>query len=477
MDPPPQAECLVAAGLSDQLLFPTDSEYVTRNESYFDNGSKLRPTCIVQPRTGADVATALNALSNAGQAFAVRAGGYTNRVGSNNIDGGITIDLGLLAFVDYNHETETAFLGPGAKWQNVYDELENHGRFIGGARVGNLGVGGFLLGGGLSYYSGHCGFACDQIAGYDVALSNGKIIHANKQENGDLFQALKGGSNSFGIVTRFAIKTYPIRGPLWGGVALRPADIVPQASEALESFTAKVVDDLASSVIFVAIYKPDLGGDGFLTMCFNTAGVEKPKAFDDFMSLPETFSSYKTGKLQDMLPFSELPLGYYNIWYTLTFKNDASIVAKASELLYQLARDLQGHIPSNEFNTHCAFQPIPRLYTERSLESGGNILGLDAYPHDAILLQASASVKTAELAEWVRPRVEGLVSAVRDFAGDDRLCPWIYLNYAHSSQEVFESYGPENVSRIRDVAKKYDPEGVFQRLCPGGFKVEFVDSQ
>lgn len=148
----------------------------------------------------------------------------------------------------------------------------------------------------------------------------------------------------------------------------------------------------------------------------------------------------------------------------------------ASDQLFKLAKDIQAQIPNNDFSTHCAFQPIPRLYAQRSSAAGGNVLGLDSYTYDAVMMQASASVRTAELADWVRPRVESLIEAVQVFAGEERLSPWLYLNYAHSSQDVLKGYGQENVQKIRDAARKYDPEGVFQRLCPGGFKVSSEDA-
>ncbi|KAK3376566.1 hypothetical protein B0T24DRAFT_222372 [Lasiosphaeria ovina] len=51
---------------------------------------------------------------------------------------------------------------------------------------------------------------------------------------------------------------------------------------------------------------------------------------------------------------------------------------------------------------------------------------------------------------------------------------WTYLNYADKSQRVLESYGVENVGKIREAARKYDPAEIFQRLCPGGFKISDV---
>lgn len=48
---------------------------------------------------------------------------------------------------------------------------------------------------------------------------------------------------------------------------------------------------------------------------------------------------------------------------------------------------------------------------------------------------------------------------------------WIYLNYAIRIQDVLGSYGPENVAKLRAASHKYDPDQVFQRLVPGGYKI------
>lgn len=49
--------------------------------------------------------------------------------------------------------------------------------------------------------------------------------------------------------------------------------------------------------------------------------------------------------------------------------------------------------------------------------------------------------------------------------------PFIYQNYAAKHQDVFAGYGEENRQRLREIRAKYDPNGVFQRLTPGYFKV------
>lgn len=173
-----QAEPLVLAGLRSRVLLPTDAGYAARIDSYWCNNAKLRPACIFQPLSAAEIAKAVTALARSRQPFAVRAGGHTNWAGSNNITDGVTIDLGLLNSTSYDPATETAHLEPGAKWKDVYAELEKHGRVVAGGREAEVGVGGFLLGGGSTFYTSRYGFACDNVLAYEVVLADGRVITA-----------------------------------------------------------------------------------------------------------------------------------------------------------------------------------------------------------------------------------------------------------------------------------------------------------
>lgn len=52
--------------------------------------------------------------------------------------------------------------------------------------------------------------------------------------------------------------------------------------------------------------------------------------------------------------------------------------------------------------------------------------------------------------------------------------PYLYLDYADKTQDPLASYGSDNIAKMKAVAKKYDPSGVFQDLVPGGFKISKV---
>jgi hypothetical protein len=69
-----------------------------------------------------------------------------------------------------------------------------------------------------------------------------------------------------------------------------------------------------------------------------------------------------------------------------------------------------------------------------------------------------------------------LVNRIRDYAesiGADN--PYLYLNYADKTQDPLAGYGAENVEKMKNAVKKYDPLGVFQNLVPGGFKISQVE--
>lgn len=140
--------------------------------------------------------------------------------------------------------------------------------------------------------------------------------------------------------------------------------------------------------------------------------------------------------------------------------------------------ELKAFIPDGNFITQCLFQPLPTLFGDRCLAAGGNVMGLERHKHNGILFLAVAMVKTPEQEAFAAPKVQAWIQAVKDFAStiEGGLLPWIHLNYADKSQAVLQSYGEENVRQIREVATKYDPDQVFQKLCPGGFKISDVKS-
>lgn len=142
-----------------------------------------------------------------------------------------------------------------------------------------------------------------------------------------------------------------------------------------------------------------------------------------------------------------------------------------------LVEELKAFIPDGNFVTQCLFQPLSKLITQRSAAAGTTVLGLDkSQKHDGLLFTAVVMVKTPEQDAWVRPKMKRWLSELRVFAAtiEDGNQQWEFMAYADASQDPLGSYGALNVERMRAAASKYDPDEVFQRLCPGGFKIRDV---
>ncbi|KAL8759916.1 MAG: hypothetical protein Q9184_003476 [Pyrenodesmia sp. 2 TL-2023] len=218
------------------VFFPQTTAYNASILSYWSQQEqRLTPSCILRPQTAQDVSKAVQVLSDyeadgsvaiAGCQFAIRGAGHTPWAGSANVDNGVTIDMTSINAVDVDHSKAVVRVGAGARWSDVYRELDAVGLGVAGGRVSAVGVGGLITGGGLSYHAPRFGFVCDQVLNFEVALANGRIVNANATSNSDLRFALKGGSNNFGIVTRFDLQAFP-QGKLWGGSTYNPISTLP----------------------------------------------------------------------------------------------------------------------------------------------------------------------------------------------------------------------------------------------------------
>ncbi|TGO29893.1 hypothetical protein BPAE_0010g00790 [Botrytis paeoniae] len=148
-------------------------------------------------------------LVERGVKFAIRGGGHSLNAGAANIESRVTINLRALNKVEVNKEQKLVSIGGGAKWGEVYSVLDGLELATSGGRVADVGVGGLTTGGGISFFSAREGLVCDNVENYEVVLADGNLVNANRSENRNLWQALKGGSNNFGIVTCFDIRTFP----------------------------------------------------------------------------------------------------------------------------------------------------------------------------------------------------------------------------------------------------------------------------
>lgn len=178
-----QCHALWEVGLGDRLLFPTDAGYEPQIATWYARNARLRPYCLVMPRNTQEVSTALTTLVNVNKGagdwhMGVRNGGHGWR-GSNNVANGVTIDPSMIHSTADDSETNLDRIQPDGRWRDVFADLQRDGVAVAGGRDGDVGVGGCLLGGRLSFFAGRLGFGCDPVVNFadmDPAAADNSLV-------------------------------------------------------------------------------------------------------------------------------------------------------------------------------------------------------------------------------------------------------------------------------------------------------------
>jgi FAD/FMN-containing dehydrogenase len=99
--------------------------------------------------------------------------------GAATIDGGITVPFENLKSIKLSSDQKTVAVQPGNKWGNVLTALSTTGVTVIAGRIGDIGVGGLTLGGGISFITNQYGLACDDVASFDVRLTPSSLVAVN----------------------------------------------------------------------------------------------------------------------------------------------------------------------------------------------------------------------------------------------------------------------------------------------------------
>ena len=112
------------------------------------------------------------------------------------------------------------------------------------------------------------------------------------------------------------------------------------------------------------------------------------------------------------------------------------------------------------------------LIQPHPVTNGTNSLGLPAGERALVLSVVTATYAHAADDDTVQRAMQAVVDAHEAvLKREGRYIPFQYLNYADRSQDPIASYGSDVKARLQTVSKKYDPEGLFQKAVPGGFKL------
>ncbi|TLD08232.1 uncharacterized protein PgNI_07240 [Pyricularia grisea] len=470
-----------------EIVRPLTAKWTGEQLEYWSTGcGKLHPSCILYPKNAQEVAAIVEALRETNETFAIKSGGHNPNLYFASIDGGPLISTGSLNQVELDTATETAKLSPGNRWDEVADKLDGSGYSIVGGRLGNVGVGGYMLGGGLSFMSTEYGWAANSVESYELVLANATIINVTRDSHPSLFKSLKGGGNVYGIVTSFTVKVYK-QGTVWGGNYFFNATPATDAAllEAVADFAMHYPDPKAG--IILTAERTGLGTVDFWTMFLYYNGEQPPAGvFDRFKSIKPWLDTTKTRTYTDLVNFNNwavLKGSVYTIGTetipmpSLDATNSSTIAASTLQDVHKNWRDVgtPALLKVGGLIASTAYQPVPRSMAAVARSKGGDLLDLND-DTDLIVMEYNYSWLLEGLErQIVDQALQDTYNGVRErvvagqAAGElpaDAYLP-LFANDAYFRQDYFGRLRPESREMAAAAKEAVDPERFFATKTEG----------
>lgn len=370
-----------------------------------------------------------------------------------------------LSSVATNDDHSIAYVGAGASWLDVYATLDPLNKTVAGGRNGAVGVGGLTLGGGISYFSPQAGFTCDTVVNFEVVLADGKLTSVNSTHHPDLFRALKGGGNNFGLVTRIDLATISYTQILGGGLANNISDR-NAVFQAFTNIAGSADYDAHASIVTGLVFNSSAKSWVLSSTPAYTLPDLTPPVYQELFAVPNISDTLHLTNLSTFATETATPPLNW-LFYTGTYGVSASLLEQvfgiANETVYDF--DVEPWVLWD-----MAFEPLPTKFLAHS--AGNDSLGTSPEDGNGVILLLSALWPDSASNEVVHAKATELMSKVNGAASDMGLLKrFVYTNYADWSQHPLESYGEDEVRFMQRTATKYDPRGVFQTRVPGGFKL------
>ncbi|RAH47117.1 FAD-binding oxidoreductase [Aspergillus brunneoviolaceus CBS 621.78] len=420
---------------------PRKDEFAAEQNDYFSRQqSELSPACFYRPFDEAQLSYAVaRAREHPLCPIAVKGGGHASFAGASNTAKGITIVLRHFDQVIVSSDRKTVLVGAGNRWLSVYNELEKVNLTVPGGRTGS------------------------------AVLGNGSILDVNRESQPDLYWALRGGGSNFAIVTHFDMYAIP-HDLMWGGTR-----------NYTKQWILSLIDFYVESG-FLSPYQPSASQittlyyrDGEYTATVDLFNVN-PESSNMLSNTNLTQVPYTSDTIavtrQSQLAESNYrgqPDGLRQTYWTATYLLDGPL----AHFIHQVFEEETAALgPLDGLEARCIMQVFANNTLHAMIRNGGNALPIAGGDQPLIILNPAFRWQQAGDDLKILQASQNLFTRVKHYARERALnVEYLYMPYASEFQNVLESYGSENLDRLRKVASTYDPEGFFQTQTPGYFKL------
>lgn len=201
----------------------------TRTDTYITQGATVRVT------SSDEAATVVRFAACHKIPFTVKGGGYST-TGASSAHGGIVLDLSKLRIVHVNPVSRIVTAQGGALWEDIDVAAAQHRLAVVGSTLNHIGVAGATLGGGYGWLTGQYGLAIDNLLWVKMILADGSVIIVSEEQYPDLFWAIRGAGQSFGVAIELAFRAHRQDHPVFAGTLLFSANKLSAIVEFANNF-------------------------------------------------------------------------------------------------------------------------------------------------------------------------------------------------------------------------------------------------
>lgn len=292
----------LAATLEGPLLVPDEPGY-DDEVAGFNTAVVLRPDLVIGATTVDDVVAAVGFAAANNLHLQVMSTGHH----SEPMTDGLLLTTHRLDKLEIDPDRQLATVGGGVRWQAVVDAGAPHGLLPIAGSSTNVGVVGYLLGGGFGPLVRSHGVSSDYVVSFTVVTGEGDVLTVDADQHAELFWALRGGKEGLGIVTEAVVRLAPMT-ELYAGSLIYAEEDIETAFRHWVDWTSTADPQLSTSVAIMnlpplEVIPPPLRGRRLLSLRF-----AYPGRVDAGEQLAETFRSVAPVYLDGLgpLPAAEI---------------------------------------------------------------------------------------------------------------------------------------------------------------------------
>ncbi len=231
--------------LSGEVVGPMDAGYDQARQAW-NLAADQRPALVALPETAADVQALVDFARTRGLRVAMQGTGH-NAVPLGPLDDTLLVKTERMRGVEIDERNCIARVEAGALWIDVTAPASEAGLAPLAGSSPDVGVVGYTLGGGLSWLGRKYGLAANRLLSAEVVTADGRLVVASRNENPELFWALRGGGGNYGAVVAIEFELIPMR-QVHAGMMLFPIERAREVMQTWREWTSEVPDSVTTAI-------------------------------------------------------------------------------------------------------------------------------------------------------------------------------------------------------------------------------------